>query len=212
MEDGRYLLATEKLNTIRSQYPYSFFATHAELLQADILFKQESFVEASAAYSIFKDLHPRNEKIDYVIYKLAESYYNQLPSTFDRDLTPANEAIKYYNELLNRYPNSEYVKGSQDKIATCKDLLMKKEKYIADFYFKTEVYDSAKYRYLTILKEFNDPEIKDHAMLRILKSSLNLKEYRDCANYYDVYSNSISEKNAKNLKSIYNECSQLGNL
>jgi outer membrane protein assembly factor BamD len=46
---SRYIQATEKLNAIRSQYPYSFYATHAELLQADILFAQENYAESAAA-------------------------------------------------------------------------------------------------------------------------------------------------------------------
>ena len=42
MKSERYILATEKLNTIKTQHPYSFYATPAELLQADILFLQEN--------------------------------------------------------------------------------------------------------------------------------------------------------------------------
>ena len=41
MDDERFILATEKLNQLKNRYPYSFFATPAELLMADILFKQK---------------------------------------------------------------------------------------------------------------------------------------------------------------------------
>ena len=91
MEDGRYLLATEKLNQLKNQYPYSFYATPSELMLADILYKQENYVEAAASYLLFKEFHPKHEKIAYVIYKIAESYYEQIPETYDRDLQPAFE-------------------------------------------------------------------------------------------------------------------------
>ena len=116
VDDGHYLMASEKLNTIRSQYPYSFFATGAELLQADILFDQESYVESAAAYILFRDFHPRYKKIDYVVGRIAESYFRQLPSLHDRDLSATSDAIKYYEELLFKYPNSEYAKNGQERI------------------------------------------------------------------------------------------------
>ena len=63
VKSERYILATEKLNTIKTQHPYSFYATPAELLQADVLYMQESFVESAAAYLLFRDFHPKHEKI-----------------------------------------------------------------------------------------------------------------------------------------------------
>ena len=68
MEEERYLLATEKLNNLKNQYPYSYYATPAELLQADILFLQESYVEAAASYLLFRDFHPKHEEIPYVVF------------------------------------------------------------------------------------------------------------------------------------------------
>ena len=139
MEDERYILATEKINMLKNQYPYSYFATPAELLYADILFKQESYVESAAAYLLFRDFHPRHEKIAYVVYKIAESYYLQLPDTDDRDLDPAVQAMKYYSELLQKYSSSPFTKEAKKKVEVCQQRLRNKEKYIADFYFKTKV-------------------------------------------------------------------------
>ena len=42
-ENGSYLQAIEKINEIKSKHAYSFYATHAELLEADIYFAQEKF-------------------------------------------------------------------------------------------------------------------------------------------------------------------------
>jgi len=209
VEDSRFLLATEKLNSIRSKFPYSYYATHGELLQADILFKQENYVEAAAAYILFRDFHPKNKKLGYVIWKIAESFYLQLPDTFDRDLTPGHEAIKYYAELLRRFPGSEYTKDSREKIKLCNDLIQEKEKYIADFYFKTEVYDSARFRYLDIIERFHDSNLKNHSMLRVLESSLQLKDYKGCVGYYSTYKMKINKQSMPGLKKIYQTCNRL---
>jgi len=207
VQDSRYILATERLNTLRSQYPYSFYATHAELLQADILFKQENYVEAAAAYILFKDFHPKYNGLDYVVFKVAESFYNQIPETFDRDLSPALQAMKYYKELLRTFRSSKYVKGSLEKIALCEDMVEKKEQYIADFYFKTEVFDAARYRYLDILKNFSKPKsLLDHSMLRIVEASRRLNEKEECQTYYKQFEKVISKNKVSDLKRSFEAC------
>ena len=209
VEEGRYLLATEKLNTLRSKYPYSFYATHAELLLADVQFKQENYTEAAASYILFRDFHPKHEKSDYVLWKIAESFYNQLPETFDRDLSSANEAIKYYKELVRVFPRSEYIQNSNEKIEKCKQMLHDKEQYIADFYYKTEEWGAARYRYLDILNTFRDPKIVEHAAVRVLQTSAKLTDKNGCGNYYKIYQSRLDESGRERLSKAYQACSEL---
>ena len=164
---SRYIQATEKLNSIRSQYPYSYYATYAELMQADILFAQENYAEAASAYILFRDFHPKYNELGYVIFRISESFYRQLPSTFDRDLSAGVEAIKYFNELIQNYPNTEYVKESQKRINQIEEMIEKKEIYIADFYFKTKDFEAAKARYEDILKTLKNNDEKLRILSRI---------------------------------------------
>lgn len=205
-EEGRYILATERINTLRSQFPYSFYATHAELLQADILFNQENFVESAAAYILFRDFHPKHEKIPYVLFKIAESFHKQLPDTYDRDLSAAYEAIKYYGELLSLYPNTDYAKNAESKIKEAQDLLLKKEQYIADFYYKTEVYDAARFRYLSILNSFNEPKLVEHSINRVLLSSIELEDYEGCLKYYNEFIERVNQDTQNKLTDIALKC------
>lgn len=206
VEDKRYILATEKLNTLRSQYPYSFYATGAELLLADILYQQESFVESAAAYILFRDFHPKHEKINYVIWRIAESYYNQIPSTFDRDLSAAQEAVKYYQEILYKYPKFDKAGEAKEKIAEIKDLLVKKQKYIADFYFRTEVYDAAIFRYERILEKFREEDIRLHSMKRIVLSSYEIKDFDKCLTSGAKYLPYFKDGEKQQLSEILEKC------
>ncbi|MBK23911.1 MAG: hypothetical protein CME70_07900 [Halobacteriovorax sp.] len=209
IEDGRYLMATEKLNSLRSQFPYSYYATHAELLQADILFEQESYVEAASAYILFKDFHPRHKKMAYVVWRIAEAFNNQRPPSYDRDLSPLYEAIKYYDELLRVYSGSEYTKGGREKIEECKKLLEKKERYIADFYFKTDVYQAARYRYLDILKNFSSRNLRDHSIVRVMKASLELKEPEKCKVHFKNFSGELKGSVKKTVDGILAKCTNI---
>ncbi len=209
VEDGKYLMATEKLNTLKAQHPYSYFAKYAELLLADVLFAQENYAEASAAYILFRDFHPKFERIEYVIWKIAESFQKQLPSTHDRDLSTGLEAIKYYREIADKYPSGEYAPQARNKVIECENMLRDKEKYIADFYFKTEVYDSARYRYLDIIKNQKDPELLSHSMARVVEASYLLKEYKACKNYYASYKGKVQGDSAETLEHYGTLCAEM---
>jgi outer membrane protein assembly factor BamD len=194
IDDELYTMAVQKLHELKGKYPYSYYATPADLLLADIEFKQENYVEAAAAYMVFRDLHPKNKKLPYVIFRIAESYYLQMPDTVDRDLEPAVEAIKYFKEIQQKFPSSKYAKKSAEKISKAKKMLRGKEQYVADFYFKTKVYKAALWRYLDILNNIQDKKLREHSVIRILESAYELKKYNDCVGYAQKYAKEIRRK------------------
>jgi len=153
-KDERYEEAIRRYTEVKNKFPYSNFATKAELAIADVYFKQESYPEAQVSYQAFRELHPKNPQIDYVIFRIGLSYYNQLPTTIDRDLTVSQEVINTFDELMKKYPSSQYVNEAADKKLATLKMLAGKEDYIAFFYFKREMYDSALTRYETLLAKY----------------------------------------------------------
>ena len=99
-----------------------------------------------------------------------------MPSTFDRDLSAGIEATKYFHELLQSYPNTEYTKEAQARIEQIETMLEQKEIYIADFYFKTKDYSAAKNRYEEILKSLKNETEKARITARIEESSKLMNE------------------------------------
>ena len=82
-EDGKYKKAVESFEKLRDWYPFSRYAILAELKIADAYFNLESYADAIFAYEEFEQLHPRNEAIPYVIFRIGRSYFNQI-DTIDR--------------------------------------------------------------------------------------------------------------------------------
>lgn len=206
MEAERFILATEKLNLIKTQHPYSFYATPAELMQADILFEQESYIEAAAAYLLFRDFHPRHEKIPYVVFKIAESYFKQIPDTIDRDLEPAVESIKYFEEVIQKYPTSSYKATAEERIKEAQRMLREKDQYIADFYFKTKEYSAARYWYLDMLERHQDKSTRSHSMLRTVLATAKLKEWQACVDYAEKYAAEVDKEAKKEINSTKDLC------
>lgn len=153
-KDDRYEEAIRRFNDVKNKYPYSKFATMAELAVADTYFKQESYAEAQVSYQTFKELRPKHAQIDYVTYRLGLSFFEQLPDTEDRDLSLAQSSILYFDEVLSLYPNSTHAKDAAEKKTEALKKLGAKEMYIADFYFKRKVYGSALGRYEGLLRAY----------------------------------------------------------
>jgi outer membrane protein assembly factor BamD len=206
MKAERFILATEKLNIIKTQHPYSFYATPAELLQADVLFLQENYIEAAAAYLLFRDFHPRHEKIPYVVFRIAESYFKQIPDTIDRDLEPALESLKYYDEVVQKYGDTSYKADAESKIKKANSMLREKDIYIADFYFKTKEFSAARYWYLDILENHQDPKTRNHAMVRTVLATLKLKEWEPCLEYVEKFYQLVDKEGQKEIKSVKETC------
>ena len=206
MKAERFILATEKLNLIKTQHPYSFYATPAELMQADVLYEQENYIESAAAYLLFRDFHPRHEKIPYVVFRIAESYFKQIPDTIDRDLEPALEAIKYFDEVIQKYSDTSYKFDAEKKIFKSKKMLRKKDLYIADFYFKTKKFSAARYWYLDILDHHEDQRTRDHAMLRTILATSKLKQWELCLEYVEKFYLSVDKELQKEIKSERDSC------
>lgn len=175
-KDQMYEEAIRRYNEVKTKYPYSRFATQAELAAADCYFKQESFLEAQVAYQTFKELHPKHPQADYVTYKLGMSFYQQLPDTVDRDLTLATSSIMYFDEVLAQYPNSSHIKEAQEKKTELLKRLAGKEAYIAEFYFKRKQFDSALARYEGLLKKYPGLGFDADALSKAAVSAVRLGE------------------------------------
>jgi outer membrane protein assembly factor BamD len=153
-KDERYEEATRRYTEVKNKFPYSNFATKAELAIADVYYKQESYPEAQVSYQAFRELHPKHPQIDYVLFRIGMSYYNQLPSSLDRDLSVAQEVVSSYDDLMKRFPTSQYINEAAEKKLETLKMLAGKEEYIAEFYFKRGMFDSALPRYELIISKY----------------------------------------------------------
>ena len=203
-ENERYEEAIEKYGEIKNKYPYSKFATMSELRIAEVHFKRETFIEAQAAYQLFKELHPRHPEIPYVTFRLALSYFFQLPSTIDRDLSVAHRAIYHFDELSRNYPDSGYVAEAKEKRKDCRTRLAQKEAYIAEFYFIRNKFESALGRYEQLLKEFEVDGFAPEALWGAARSAKSAGDQDKAKRYLtrliSEYGSSEQAEQGKNVK------------
>jgi outer membrane protein assembly factor BamD len=201
-KDERFEEAIAKFNEVRNKHPYSRFAPEAELRIADVHFKREAFIEAAGAYQLFREFRPRHPRSDYVTFRLGLSYFNQLPKTIDRDLSVADKAILYFEEVINSYPKSEHVAEATAKRTETLRMLAEKEMYVANFYSKRNNHDSALKRYESLLKRYPNQGFDAQALYGAAKSAYESGEKdrgrQHLRNLYSLYPNSEEAKRARN--------------
>ncbi len=208
-KDDRYEEAIQKFQDVKNKHPYSRFAVLSELRIADINFKRESYVEAQGAYQLFKEFHPKHPQSDYVTYRLALSYFNQLPSSIDRDLSVADKSILYFDETINSYPNSEYVADARSKKDEALHMLAEKEMYVARFYVRKKSCDSAIKRFEAVIKNYANVGFDAEALYGAAKCSFELgnkdKAQVHLGSLYSRFPSSDQAKKARNEFARYGE-------
>ena len=162
-KNERYEEAIQEFQEVKNKHPYSRFAVEAELEIANLYFKRESFIEAQSAYEVFKSLHPQHAQSDLVTFRIGLSFFNQLPSSIDRDLSLAKKAIASFEEVARKYPQSAHAPEAAAKLLAAQAMLTEKEFYIADFYLKKKKYKSALARYERAMDDHSD-KLKDRAL------------------------------------------------
>ena len=78
-------------------------------------FEGGNYAEAISASKRYLQLHPASKDAAYAQYLMAFSYYNQIPDV-TRDQEQTERAVVALQELIDRYPKSEYVADARYKI------------------------------------------------------------------------------------------------
>lgn len=183
-KDERFEEAISHYTQVKNKHPYSKLAAEAELRIAEIHFKREEYVESQNSYQTFKELHPSHAQIDYVTFRLGLSFFNQLPSTIDRDLSVAERAILYFDEVLQSYPKSAHAGEARDYKQKSLKMLAEKENYIARFYFIRDHYESALGRYEELLTKYPNSGLEPVALYGAAVSAYKIKELSKAKTYY----------------------------
>lgn len=156
---------------VRRDFPYSRYASLAELRLADCDFDQGNYAEAAAAYRRFLRLHRTHEKADHASFRRGLSYYKMIPSdwflvppSYERDMSATRDALRELRTFLRLYPRSDYVPEATKLVRESLDRLARHEMYVARFYLRRGKYKAAINRTRAIERFYSDSNFVPHAM------------------------------------------------
>jgi outer membrane protein assembly factor BamD len=173
LQRGNYGTAVKHFDAIQQNYPYSSWATNAQLMEGYTEYRRDGYTEAVSQLDRFIALHPANKDIGYVYYLRALCYYEQI-ADISRDQKGTQEAMSALQEVVNRFPDSAYARDARLKIDLCRDHLAGKEMLIGRYYEKQHLYAAAIGRYQRVIDDFQTTNHTPEALSRLTEIYLKL--------------------------------------
>jgi outer membrane protein assembly factor BamD len=183
LKEGSYPEAQKFFEYVRTKFPFSKYASLADLRLADAKYDQGRYAEAADAYAQFGQLHPAHEELDYAEFRQGESLYRDAPSDFflfphayEKDLRQVRKAVDQLKKFIEKYPKSKFVPDAKKLQAQAQGRLSENEWYVAEFYFKRGQWAGAAGRYETLVEKFPGTQHEAEALMKLARSAVELKE------------------------------------
>ena len=168
LESGDVLYAAKKFNEVEILFPQSEWAPKSALMAAYSYYTQDYYSDAIAELKRFIRVYPLSKNLDYVNYLLGISYYEQIVDE-KKDLQSIIKAKKYFEIVIQNYPNTNYSLDAEYKIELVNDTLAAKEMYIGRYYFDKKKWIPAINRFRTIIDEYETTMYAQEALHRLVE-------------------------------------------
>ena len=165
--------ANEAFESILLDYPYSVWATKSKVMMAWVYYESNKYDSAINMADNFIKNHPENELVPYALYLKAMSYYERIFDV-ERDTIMTENAKEAFENLINKFPNSEFARESKLKIELARSNLAGKQMSIGRYYQKQGHFAAAIKRFQKVITEFETTDQTPEALLRLTECYLSL--------------------------------------
>ncbi|HXI86573.1 MAG TPA: outer membrane protein assembly factor BamD [Parvularculaceae bacterium] len=173
LELKRYDEAVKLFEEVERQHPYSPWARRAMLMKSFAYYQSDDYDKATDALDQFITLHPGNKDAPYAYYLKAMCYYEQI-SDVGRDQEKTDNAVSALNDVIQRYPNSEYARDARLKLDLTYDHLAGKEMYVGRYYLKQNAQIAAINRFKYVISHYQTTSHVPEALERLTEAYLQL--------------------------------------
>jgi outer membrane protein assembly factor BamD len=169
VQKGDFDGAVTKFSSLDKQYPYTDWARKGLIMEAYANYEGGFYDEAITASRRYLQSYPNTSDAAYAQYLMASSYYDQIPD-ITRDQEKSERAILALQELVQRYPNSEYVADARKKIQVASDQLAGKELEVGRFYLQKRNYAGAINRFRNVVSRYQTTRHVEEALQRLTEA------------------------------------------
>ncbi len=173
MDAGEYSMAAQLFDDVEREYPYSSWATRAQLMAGYAHYRDLKYDDALLALDRFIQLHPGDESIDYAYYLKSLCYYEQI-SDVRRDQKMTELALDSLIQVTERFPETRYARDASLKIDLTLDHLAGKEMEIGRYYLIRKQYQAAINRFQLVVKDYQTTTHVPEALHRLTETYLAL--------------------------------------
>ena len=169
MNAGRLDEASKKFDAVDRQHPYSEFARKSMVMGAFADYRAGKYDEAIGSAKRYLTLYPSTDDAAYAQYIIGLCYYRQIKDV-TQDQKEARQTIQTMQDLVTRWPNSEYVGDAKDKIRFANDQLAGKEMQVGRYYLERREYIAAVKRFRTVVENYSNTRHVEEALARLTES------------------------------------------
>jgi len=179
--EGLYLLnekrdisqAAKRFEEVDRQHPYSEWARKSLIMSAYAYYQAGKYDDCIGAARRYITLHPGSSDVAYAQFLIGSAYFDQIRDiTRDQDRT--EKAIGALDEVVRKYPNTEYAVAAKRKVDIGRDQLAGHQMMIGRYYMERRDYTGAINRFKIVVTRYQTTRHVEEALLRLTESYMAL--------------------------------------
>jgi outer membrane protein assembly factor BamD len=177
MEGSNYPGAIQYFMSLEARYPFSPETRQAQLDLIYLYYKSQQPEQAIDAAEEFERENPTHARVDYCLYMRGVVYFDQAPNVLERlfkvdmSVRPPKDTLtsfSVFQELIRRFPDSEYVPDARQRMVFLRNRLAKYENHVADYYIERGAYVAAVNRAKYALEHYpGAPELEQTLQIMV---------------------------------------------
>jgi outer membrane protein assembly factor BamD len=169
IRDGDWTNAAKQFDEVERQHPYSVWARRAMLISAYCSYQSNHYTDAIGTAEQYISLHPGSKEVSYAFYIRAISYYEQIVDV-GRDQSNSEQALSALQDVVQRFPDSDYAHDATLKIDLVLDHLAGKEMAVGRYYLTKQDYIGAINRFKVVVTQYQTTSQTPEALERLTEA------------------------------------------
>ena len=170
--------AAKQFDEVERQHPYSIWARRAMLMSAFCYYRANHYTEAISTADSYIQLHPGSREVAYAFYLKAISLYEQIVDV-GRDQSNTQDALTALQDVVQRFPDTEYARDATLKIDLTLDHLAGKEMAVGRYYLRQGDYIGAINRFKSVVEEYQKTSQIAEALERLTEAYYAMGIYNE---------------------------------
>jgi len=173
MDNRDWAQAKLLFQEVERQHPFSKWARRSMLMSAYASYRSADYDESVAMAQRFIGLHPGSDSAPYAYYLIAINYYDQIYDV-GRDQATTVSAESALQQVVRRYPDSDYARDARLKLELTHDHLAGKEMSIGRYYLKQNQHLAAIGRFNNVVADYETTSQTEEALHRLVESYVSI--------------------------------------
>jgi outer membrane protein assembly factor BamD len=170
---GNWDVAAAQFNEVDRQHPYSVWARRAMLMSAFCSYQANKYADAISTADQYISLHPGSHEVAYAFYLKAIALYEQIVDV-GRDQSTTQGALVALQDVVQRFPDTEYARDAMLKIDLTNDHLAGKEMAVGRYYLDQHDYIGAINRFKVVVQQYQTTSQIAEALERLTEAYYSL--------------------------------------